>query len=192
MGKCARPRMRAGGGTCVGGPGLLCDDGVDCTIDSCQSPAGCMHGLDASRCDDHDICTSDSCDPVSGCTHIPVAEGGACDMWGANGPVSALALSGNTLYVGGSFPGVGPVTGSFAALDRGTGSPGSAFPKVDGEVFAVASDGAGGWFVGGRFTPVGIKRGTTWRTFSRMGELPRGTRNPTTGCIASRCVMASC
>lgn len=76
-------------------------------------------------------------------------------MWGANGPVSALALSGNTLYVGGSFTRIGPVTGSFAALDRGTGSPGSAFPKVDGEVFAVASDGAGGWFVGGRFTHVG-------------------------------------
>ena len=72
-----------------------------------------------------------------------------------NGQVFAQALSGSTLYVGGSFSRVGPASGSGVPLDAATGAPQSDFPKVSGVVRAVAPDGAGGWYVGGAFTAVG-------------------------------------
>ena len=69
--------------------------------------------------------------------------------------MNASALSGNTLYIGGTFTQVGPATGSFVPLDAGTGAPLSGFPKVAGSVFTMAPDGSGGWFIGGAFTAVG-------------------------------------
>src|SRR6185503_6187142 len=72
-----------------------------------------------------------------------------------NGPVTATALLGNTLYIGGEFTHVGPVTESGVPLDALTGSPAVGFPKVAGCINAVADDGAGGWYVGGRFISVG-------------------------------------
>jgi len=36
-----------------------------------------------------------------------------------------------------------------------TGKPAGAFPKVNGPVGVCIADGAGGWYVGGRFTQVG-------------------------------------
>jgi hypothetical protein len=76
------------------------------------------------------------------------------DLWVANGTVWTTLLSGNTLYIGGQFTYVGPPTGGFAALDAG-GAPDKAFPPVNGTIFAIAADGAGGWYVGGSFDKVG-------------------------------------
>src|SRR5207249_5646506 len=64
--------------------------------------------------------------------------------------VSAEVLSGNTLYIGGSFTHVGPATGGFVPVDTATALPSSGFPKVAGTVYATVSDGSGGWYVGGR------------------------------------------
>uniref|UniRef100_A0A832HZT5 FlgD/Vpr Ig-like domain-containing protein n=1 Tax=Eiseniibacteriota bacterium TaxID=2212470 RepID=A0A832HZT5_UNCEI len=77
------------------------------------------------------------------------------DLFMANGTVQALALSGDTLYVGGSFTAVGPATGSGVPLDAATGLAVPGFPRIVGQVSAVAPDGAGGWYVGGAFTSVG-------------------------------------
>src|SRR5437667_3517164 len=75
-------------------------------------------------------------------------------LWATNGVVRAMALSGNTLYIGGDFTYVGPNTGGFANIDATsvTVVPGS--PHVDGTVYASAADGQGGWYIGGNFTRV--------------------------------------
>src|ERR1700754_2252442 len=74
-----------------------------------------------------------------------------------DGDASVLAVAlgaGNMLYAGGSFAGVAARTGHWVRFD-GSGARDPAWPEVDGSVDAVASDGAGGWFIGGRFTHVG-------------------------------------
>jgi hypothetical protein len=40
-------------------------------------------------------------------------------------------------------------------IDASTGSPTVSFPKVTGQVFAVAPDGSGDWYIGGSFIYVG-------------------------------------
>lgn len=76
------------------------------------------------------------------------------DFWITNGPVYSSVLSGATLYIGGDFSYVGPETGAGVAIDTVTGEP-NPFPNIkNGEVHAVAPDGAKGWYVGGVFTEV--------------------------------------
>jgi hypothetical protein len=77
------------------------------------------------------------------------------DFYITNGTVNAEVLAGDTLYIGGSFTTVGPVTGSGVPLDETTGLAETGFPHVSGDLNAVVADGAGGWFIGGSFTAVG-------------------------------------
>lgn len=66
----------------------------------------------------------------------------------ADSDVLALATSGSILYLGGDFTKLGERSGQFAVVGRRS-------PAVlGGPVDAVASDGRGGWFVGGRFSSV--------------------------------------
>jgi hypothetical protein len=74
-----------------------------------------------------------------------------------DGLVNAVVRSGNRVYIGGSFGRIGPRTGPGVefALD-GSQNPG--LPEVSGgtdTVNAVASDGSGGWYIGGLFTHIG-------------------------------------
>ena len=90
------------------------------------------------------------------------AFGSVCDSvpdrtFGTNGSVQAVVRSGDTIYIGGLFDRVGPRTGPGVelALD---GSQNAGLPEVSGGgslVQAVASDGSGGWYIGGLFTHVG-------------------------------------
>jgi len=77
------------------------------------------------------------------------------NLWITNGYVRSVVRAGGTVYIGGDFSHVGPATGGAVALDLATGALSPTFPKVAGHVFAVASDGAGGWYIGGAFTAVG-------------------------------------
>jgi len=76
---------------------------------------------------------------------------------GFNGAVNALLLEGQTLYAGGAFTGYGSgvAAGSGSALDSTDGSPLPGHAMPNGPVFAIAPDGAGGWYIGGSFTQVG-------------------------------------
>jgi trimeric autotransporter adhesin len=74
-----------------------------------------------------------------------------------NGPVHAVAVDGNTLYVGGDFTRVGPPTGAAASISKASGRP-IHFQHIRGEVYAVVADGYGGWFVGGDFSSVGDEK----------------------------------
>src|SRR5262245_16466175 len=76
------------------------------------------------------------------------------DLYVTNGPVYAMAEVAGKLYIGGDFYAVGPATGAAVPLDVTTGQV-LGLPKVIGIVYAIASDGIGGWYVGGIFSKVG-------------------------------------
>jgi len=66
----------------------------------------------------------------------------------------------STLYLGGDFTYVGPATGGGIAIQADPAAPANdqpdyAYPSVNGDVLAVVPDGAGGWYIGGRFSRVG-------------------------------------
>jgi hypothetical protein len=78
-------------------------------------------------------------------------------LWvtGPGSNVLAVARSENTLFIGGNFRNVGPSTGSGVPVDHIQGSALGRYPRVAGGVEVVITDGAGGWYIGGRFAGVG-------------------------------------
>ncbi|NOZ88291.1 MAG: hypothetical protein GXP49_18930, partial [Deltaproteobacteria bacterium] len=67
--------------TCVSGTIQAgCDDGVGCTVDSCNaSTNSCVNTPNNALCDDNSICTTDVCSAASGCSHTATNEGADCD-----------------------------------------------------------------------------------------------------------------
>ena len=75
---------------------------------------------------------------------------------GPNGSVNAIAVdSDGTVYVGGSFTGWGPQTGTGAVVNATTAQVNRNFPPITGTVQVAASDGSGGWYLAGNFSAVG-------------------------------------
>ncbi len=74
-----------------------------------------------------------------------------------NNGVNSIALAADGIrYMGGQFTSVGTTTGGGAPLDSVIGKLAAGdFPQVDDRVLAAASDGQGGWYIGGRFKRVG-------------------------------------
>ena len=64
-------------GFCIEVERRNCNDGMACTVDTCDDDLGCLNLPSAARCDDGVACTQDSCDPLEGCLHVPLAT--ACD-----------------------------------------------------------------------------------------------------------------
>lgn len=73
-------------------------------------------------------------------------------VWVPNGPVYDIAISGDTVYFGGTFSFVGPSTGHGSAIDLNTGNPNLSYARINDHILAVVSDGLGGWYIGGYFT----------------------------------------
>lgn len=57
-------------GSCVGSKAADCNDGIDCTVDSCKSYLGCNHVYKDSLCSDGEPCTADDCQ-ATGCEYPP-------------------------------------------------------------------------------------------------------------------------
>ena len=98
------------GGLCQGGLDANCNDGNECSDDSCEPAIGCLHvdnvlpcddgdvctlddtcdgglcvaGPGTLSCDDGNLCTDDGCEPHSGCTHannqMVCDDGNACTL----------------------------------------------------------------------------------------------------------------
>ena len=90
----------------------------------------------------------------------PSAQPAPFESFTTDAPVQALAKRGNRVFLGGAFTRIGPITGGGVLLDGATGARDTRFPRVGGIVFAVLSDDAGGFYIGGRFRSVdGVQRG---------------------------------
>ena len=77
-----------------------------------------------------------------------------------DGDVRCLVASGTTVYAGGDFSLIGPLTGKFSVTGAASGKPDLGMPVVDsaaadGAVHAIEPDGRGGWYIGGKFDTVG-------------------------------------
>jgi hypothetical protein len=72
--------------------------------------------------------------------------------WAPDGTVHALVQVGSTIYIGGDFDRLTPVSGHAMAYDASTGATMAPWPVIDGDVLASVADGRGGFFLGGAFT----------------------------------------
>jgi hypothetical protein len=57
--------------------GVVCDDGIGCTDDTCDYVDGTCE-FTPVECDDLNECTEDTCDPADGCRFTPVEDGTLC------------------------------------------------------------------------------------------------------------------
>jgi Putative metal-binding motif len=71
-------------GSCVSSAPLSCDDGIDCTADTCDPRGGCRSVPDNLRCDDGLFCNgAERCTPGRGCTRGTVVfcdDGNPCTL----------------------------------------------------------------------------------------------------------------
>src|SRR5215470_2249003 len=73
-----------------------------------------------------------------------------------NGGVATIVASGGVTYIGGNFDELAAITGAFARLDTATARRIAPLAETQfGEVRASASDGNGGFYIGGTFARVG-------------------------------------
>jgi uncharacterized repeat protein (TIGR01451 family) len=75
--------------------------------------------------------------------------------WVTDGAVNAIHREGNTLYLGGSFKGIGQNTGNGAMINSYTQELKAPNMRVAGEVRACVPDKKGGYFIAGGLTKVG-------------------------------------
>lgn len=107
----------------------------------------------------HNVCGSRAGDVWT--FNIVTEAGPRSNMWVTNGSVYAMAVSGNVVYMGGSFSQVGPADGSgwvarqnLAAFDMSSGLALAWNPRADAAVRALTCD-SGVVYVGGDFDRVG-------------------------------------
>ena len=72
---------------CVPGIAIDCEDGLICTVDSCEPASGsCNSRAVDAVCDDADECTTDRCEPGAGCTYTPNPDADCDGGTGSTGP----------------------------------------------------------------------------------------------------------
>lgn len=101
-------------------------------------------------------------------------------LWGVTpyAAISATAVSGNTLYVGGNFVSAAPVVGGGAITDGTTGELRSGSPRIAGIVYVCLADGKGGWYVGGDFRGAGSAARSNLAHVFASGRIDAWAPNP--------------
>ncbi|MFH1530640.1 MAG: hypothetical protein ABIK09_07890 [Pseudomonadota bacterium] len=143
-------------GVCTPLGGLDCDDGSDCTEDSCDPGAGCVNAALAGPCDDGDACTlgdqcyagdcvggaslgcddgdpctQDVCNVLLGCLHGPAAGTPPCDDGDG-------CTTGDTCKAGVCTPGAGCGTFGAECVDDACVAACPAWSLVDDHFAAMA------------------------------------------------------
>ena len=127
--------------------------------------------------------------PAASSTWVVSGGSGAVGTDGGGG-VNSTVVSGSTAYLGGDFAYVGPPTGGFVAADP-SGALASSRPSVDGNVFATAPDGNGGFFIGGFFSSIGTKHASNIAHINADGSLDTSWTGGTNGTVYAIQVSAS-
>jgi hypothetical protein len=84
---------------CQAGTPVEIDDGIACTIDSCEELSQTvLHLPDPGACDDGDACTAEACDALTGCSHTPIPD---CPRSVPALPVAWLGLAALSLTAAG-------------------------------------------------------------------------------------------
>lgn len=77
------------------------------------------------------------------------------NWWRPNGIVHTMLQQGNTMYFGGSFSYIGRPVPFGAFFVAGSSAPATNVVIPNGPVYDATPDGAGGWYIVGRFSEVG-------------------------------------
>jgi len=96
------------------------------------------------------------------------------------GSVLNSQVNGNTLYLVGSFNGLGKKTGSFISINEATGKPQNinSWPQSNGTINKIVADGNGGWIIGGSFTQVGTYARTNLAQIDAAGQVTSWNPSP--------------
>jgi len=123
------------------------DDGIPCTVGTCDGAGACEHLPDDGACADSNPCTDDVCDPVTGCQHTP--NGLPCDDGDA-------CTTGDTCTGGGCAGGAplacgdgNPCTDDLCDPLTGCEHPPNQLPCDDENACTTGDTCAGGGCVGG-------------------------------------------
>jgi len=114
--------------------------------------------------------------------------------WAFGGTVHTVARAGHIAFVGGRFNAVAArhnVTGGFAVASPVTSQRAIRTARVHGQVNAIVSDGAGGWFVGGHFTFVGDTRRPQLAHILADGRLDPGWTGRVDGRVLALALVGS-
>ncbi|MFT7621289.1 MAG: hypothetical protein ACI9WU_000450 [Myxococcota bacterium] len=152
---CTVDTVCTGAGECSDGQPLACDDdGIDCTIDGCDSDTGCTHVPDPSVCGapgDGPCAETWLCDPDQGCLATEVSDGNPCDDDG-------FPCLGAWCQLGQCLPVVGCSDGLDCTLDACTETGCTHTVVADGTACAADPCG-GGQCTAGQCVPTGAECG---------------------------------
>ena len=96
-----------------------------------------------------------------------------------DGNIYAAVASGDIMYLGGDFAQLGRNSPFVELVSAASGSFERGMALVDGDVDAVASDGNGGWFLGGSFETIGGTDQAYLAHITASGSLDTGFTPPT-------------
>ncbi|MCX8092537.1 MAG: T9SS type A sorting domain-containing protein [Candidatus Goldbacteria bacterium] len=106
------------------------------------------------------------------------------DSFATNSNIYAVTRAANVLYIGGSFTRIGKRVGTFYFCDiNGNPITSPKMPQVDGAVYTIAPDGAGGFYIGGSFSYVGGLPRTNLAHIYYSGEVNPNWRPTTNGIV---------
>lgn len=95
------------------------------------------------------------------------------DVWVTDDSVSAVAVAGDRVFVGGGFRSIGRFTGAFSFVDGRSGRLLGPFSKLRGAVRTAVHSGDGSWFVGGQFADPAMDRTLNLARLGPDGSLDR-------------------